>query len=187
MSEEINVNRDWNVKVNLSGLNAPTGAKTVELPEGFYKAKITDMYVNPDRNPNRVIIKMTINEGPFQGVIRTDGMSIPKSEDDKVRYYWRGLAESAGYTPAQLDGGEIELGRETFVEKTVHIRFTPKGKTSDGYEKVDYLAPSEWSQQRQVFDASRRSEGGQLGAPAMSGDTTSKNEVLTKLGLGANA
>lgn len=186
-NEEINVNREWNVNVNLSGLNAPTGAKNMEVPEGYYKAVVTDMYINPDRNPNRVVIKMTIAEGPFKGVIRTDGINVPKSDDDKVRYYWRGLAESAGYTPAQLDGGALEMGRDTFVEKVVHIHFTPKDKTSDGYENVDYLAPSEWNQQRQVFEASSRTET--TAAPAGSalgggGDTTTKNSVLTKLGIG---
>ncbi len=191
MSEEINVNRDWNVKVNLSGLNAPTGAKNMEVPEGFYKAKITDMYVNPDRNPNRVVLKMTISEGTFTNVIRTDGLNIPKDETDKVRYYWRGLAESSGYTPTQLDAGSIELGRDTFIDREVHIHFTPKDKTSDGYEQIDYLSPSEWNQQRQVFEASNRHEGvptgptgSALGAGSDSGGTTKKSDVLTKLGLG---
>jgi len=197
MSEEINVNRDWNVKVNLSGLNAPTGAKKVpvEVPEGFYTAKVTDMYVNPDHKPNRVILKMTISEGAFKGVVRTDGLNIPKDESDNVRYYWRGLAESAGYSPAQLDAGSIELGRDTFIDRDVHIHFTPKDKTTSGYEQIDYLAPSEWNQQRQVFEASNRTEGAPngpsgsaLGATGGGSEgTTKKSDVLTKLGLGGQA
>jgi hypothetical protein len=194
-TEEINVNREWNVDVNLSGLNAPTGAKNLEVPEGFFKAKITDMYVNPDRNPNRVVLKMQITEGPFTGVIRTDGLNIPKSDEDKVRYYWRGLAESSGYTPAQLDNGSIQLGRGTFIDRIVHIHFTPKTKTADGYEQIDYLPPSEWNQQRQVFDAANRTDlagatgaaGSVLGAAsgaAVGGDTTTKKDVLSKLGIG---
>jgi hypothetical protein len=195
-TEEINVNRDWNVDVNLSGLNAPTGAKNMEVPEGFFKAKITDMYVNPERNPNRVVIKMQISEGPFAGTIRTDGLNIPKSDEDKVRYYWRGLAESSGYTPAQLDNGSIQLGRGTFIDRIVHIHFTPKAVTGD-YEQIDYLPPSEWSQQRQVFDATNRTDiagatgaaGSVLGAAGGSGsggggDTTTKSDVLSKLGIG---
>jgi len=205
LKEEINVNRDWSLNVNLSGLNAPTGQKNLEVPEGYYKAKVTDMYVNPEKNPNRVVLKLTINEGPFSGTVRTDGMSIPKSEDDKVRYYWRGLAESAGYTPAMLDGGSIALGRDTFINRDVSIYFAPKEKSADGYERITYLAPAEWELQRRGFMAKQGMTPGGEGKgadvkPAVlggvgggssssngTGGTTSKNDVLAKLGLGGGA
>jgi hypothetical protein len=189
--EEFNVNREWNIKVNLSGLPAPTGKKRdLDVPEGYYKAKMMDMYINPERNPNRVVFKLEISEGPFSGVIRTDGMSVPKGDDDKVRYYWRGLAESAGYTPAQLDKGEITIGRDAFVDREVYVHLVPKEKTADGFEKIDYLAPAEWNQQRQVFAASQRADGtaAPLGAPPVAdAGTTTKSDVLSKLGLGKSA
>ena len=34
----------------------------VAMPEGYYHGVISDMYINPDKNPNRVIIKVTIQE-----------------------------------------------------------------------------------------------------------------------------
>lgn len=188
-NEELNVNRDWSMNVNLSGINAPTGNKAMEVPEGYYKAKVADMYVNPDRNPNRVIIKLTLADAPFTGVTRTDGLNMPKDDSDKVRYYWRGLAESAGYTPAQLDAGALSIGRDTFLEKTVHIRYTPKGTNGSEYDKTEYLAPTEWSQQKQMFDAAKgaaKANGASAPAPAAvlgGGNTTTKADVLSKLGL----
>ena len=186
-NEELNLNRDWSISINLSGITAPTGNKAMEVPEGFYKAKISDMYVNAEKNPNRVVIKLQLAEAPFAGVIRTDGLNMPKSDDDKVRYYWRGLAESAGYTPAQLDNGSISLGRDTFVEKMVHVHYTPKGNGSE-YDKTEYLAPTEWSQQKQMFDAAKAANAGKAApapaaAPTLGGNTTSKADVLSKLGL----
>jgi hypothetical protein len=184
-NEELNVNRDWAINVNLSGLVAPSGNKNMEVPEGYYKATITDMYINAERNPNRVIIKLTINDAPFTGVVRTDGLGVPKDDSDKVRYYWRALAESAGYTPAQLDKGAISLGLDTFKDRSVHVHYTPKGNGSE-YDKTEYLAPADWSQQKQVFDLKANKTNGSAPAPAMTngaGNTTTKNDVLSKLGL----
>jgi hypothetical protein len=194
-NEEINVDREWSIDINMSGLTAPTGKKA-ELPEGHYKCLVTDAYVNPERNRGRVIFKLQVSEGPFTGTIRTDGLNIPKSADDKVRYYWRGLAESAGYEPAQLDAGQVTLGTGSFKGRTVHIHFTPRGEGGTGteYENIDYLPPAEWNQQRQMADAAGRNDGavsgeagsalggGQLGGTG-TGTTVSKNDVMGKLGL----
>jgi len=149
---EINVVREWDFEVNLSGLQAPTGKGGNVLPTGYYKVQLSDMYVNPDKNASRVIIKATVAEGPFMGAIRTDGLGIPKGGDDKVRYYWRGLAESSGYTAQQLDAGSVRLGINSFKGRTAYMFFTAKEDAEDGYENVTWLAPMEWSQQKQNFD-----------------------------------
>jgi hypothetical protein len=110
--------------------------------------------VNPDRNPDRIIIKVTVAEGPFKGSVRTTGLSKPKSADDKVRYYWRGVAESAGYSPGQLDNGEIQLSAKTFVNKTAHVHYVPKVEDdANSYETVLFLAPQEWVNQSTTFEA----------------------------------
>lgn len=152
-TNEQNVDRDWSFDINLSGLVAPTGRGS-QLPEGYYKAVVDDMYVNPDK-ADRIIIKLIVADGPFKGTIRTTGLNKPKSAEDKVRYYWRGLAESAGYTPAQLDNGEISLSPRNFMKKTTHIHFVPKnpdeGDTS--YDAIHFLAPQEWANQSSEFEA----------------------------------
>ena len=189
-NEELNVNRDFSFSVNLSGINAPTGNKNMEVPEGYYKGKLSDMYVNAERNPNRAVIKITMSEAPFNGVVRTCGLNLPKSDDDKVRYYWRGLAESCGYTPAHLDKGSITMGRDTFVDREVHFHYVPKDKSTDGYEAVNFLPPAEWSQQKQMFAMKQANGTTSASAEAKptvlgGGNTTSKADVLSKLGLGA--
>lgn len=159
MDTEQNVDQNWSFNTNLSGLQAPTGSGGAQVPEGYYKAQVTDMYINPERNASGVIIKLQLTEaGPFKGAVRTDGLGVPKSDEDKVRYYWRGLAESAGYTPAQLDQGTLTLNRQAFLGREVHIYYVPKeeGNPAREYENITYLTPAEWASQKQAFDASQQ-------------------------------
>jgi len=193
MEQDNKMDREWNFSINLSGLNAPTGRKAMDVPEGYYRAVVADSYVNPERNKSRVVFKLTISEGPFKGVVRTDGMNIPRDDEDNVRFYWRGMAESAGYSPAELDAGQIELGPKAFADRTVFIHFTPKDEAAGRtYEKVDYLAPTEWNQQKQVFDAQpAAAPTGPIGSVLGAGNgvspsgTTTKSAVLNKLGITA--
>jgi hypothetical protein len=179
---EINVQRDWDFSVNLSGLTAPTGKGGNMLPTGYYKVKLTDLYVNPERNANRVIIKVQVSDGTFAGAIRTTGFNKPTSDEDKVRYYWRGLAESAGYTPAQLDAGEVNLGLNTFQGKDAFILFTDIEDSEDGFENVDFLPPMAWSQQKQNFDMVGAAE--KKVAPAAAGSALGTTEVKEATALG---
>jgi len=184
-TDEINVARDWDFEVNLSGLIAPTGKGGNALPTGYYKVKLLDLYVNPERNANRVIIKVQVAEGPFTGTLRTTGFNKPTSNDDKVRYYWRGLAESAGYTPAQLDGGEIKLGLGTFQNRVAHIFFTAKDEENGiQYEDMDFLPLVEWTQQSQCYMSAGASEAAPAKAAAGSalGMTTPVIQDPTPLG-----
>jgi hypothetical protein len=177
-TNDFNVDHEWGLTVNLSGLTAPTGVGNVDLPEGYYKVKVTDMYVNLDKNPNRVIIKMAIAEGPFTGTTRTSGLGIPRDDTDNVRYYWRGFAESAGFTPAQLDAGEVKLGLNTFKGRTAHIYFAPKDEEAGvKYEDLKFLPPMNWTQNKQGFEvskaaaASRSDKGSAAGGSALGSGT----------------
>ena len=204
-TNEINVVREWDFDVNLSGLQAPTGGAGNNLPEGFYKFMVTDMYINPEKNPNRVVIKVTVAEGPFKGVIRTTGLNRPTSADDNVRYYWRGLAESVGYEPAQLDNGQISLGLNAFKDRVAHGFYAPKDESKGKdyqYERVNFLPPGAWGDQKANFDANAaaapaaaapaaapasNSLGGSPPIQAASsgnalGGTASKASILSRLG-----
>ena len=55
-----NLDRDFNFNISLGGITAPTGQGNMHVPEGYYTAVVSDMYVNHDRNSNRVIIKLKI-------------------------------------------------------------------------------------------------------------------------------
>lgn len=144
-----NANANWAFQVNLSGLRAPTGA-AAQLPEGYFKGTITDAYTLNDK-PGRVIIKTTISEGEFTGVVRTTGLGIPKSAQDGVRYYWRGLLESAGYTPAQIDAGEVGMNRALLVGKSVTVHYVPGDKEAGIYEELTFLPLSAWEGKAAAF------------------------------------
>lgn len=147
-----NPDRDWSFEIDLTGVNAPTGQQDILIPEGYYTAVVTDAYINKEKSANRVIFKLTISDGPFTGTIRTTGLGIPSGPDDKVRYYWRGLAESAGYTSEQLDNGAVKFGVNVFKGRETHIRYTPPA-TEGGFDSVSFLAPGEWANQKRAFDS----------------------------------
>jgi len=163
------------------------------MPEGYYKTVIADMYVNPEKNANRVIIKLKVTEGPFAGSTRTTGLNIPKSAEDKVRYYWRGLLESAGYTPSQLDAGELSLNADTFMNRGCFIYYKPP-ETEDGYDTLRFLPPNIWEVQSADFVPSENKAQSSGAAPlkatinagsngAALGSTASKNDILKRLGM----
>jgi hypothetical protein len=192
MENNINLDRSFSFSTNVSGLQAPTGGQS--MPEGYYKTVIADMYVNPEKNAGRVIIKLQVTEGPFAGSTRTTGLNIPKSADDKVRYYWRGLLESAGYSPAQLDAGELSLSAEIFVNRGCFIYFKPPESEGE-YDTLRFLAPAIWEQQAADFVPTQSaptasapkaslnaainpgSNGSALGA------TANKADILKRLGM----
>lgn len=194
MNEQDTMDRDWNFNINVSGVAAPTGSKNMEVSEGYYKVVISDAYVNAERNSKRIIFKLTIAEGPFTGVIRTTGMQAPKDHEDNVRYYWRGLLESCGYGATELDAGELSIAPNTFLNRAAHIYFAPKGHNGSEWEKVEFFAPVAWTNKKEAFEAQSPVApvgamgsvlGGSNGAgPAVVG-TTSKSDVLAKLGLNA--
>ena len=193
MQQDQKMDRSWRFSINLSGVAAPTGRKNLEVPEGYYKVMVSDAYINPERNKNRVVFKLTVTEGPFTGAVRTTGMNMPTGAEDNVRHYWRGLAESTGYSATELDAGEIELGVDTFTNREGYIHFVPKSDDSQ-WEKVDFLSPVEWTQQSQAFELRSSAAptgpmgsvlGGSNGAGKPMTGTTSKSDVLAKLGINA--
>lgn len=184
MAEELNLDRDWEFEINLSGIEAPTGKKAMSLPKGYYMVTITDMYINQDKNPNRYVIKGTVAEGAFKGAFVTDGISKVKSPEDNVRYYWRALAESVGFTPAQLDSGSLRLNKDSFIGKVGHILYTPKNPEAakgapDAYETVVWLSRSTWLAQKGAGDASEEMSSNGASASAAS--------ILDAIGRAANA
>ena len=141
-----NANTNWAFQVNLSGLRAPTGA-SAQVPEGYYKA--------------------TISEGEFTGTVRTTGLGIPKSGQDGVRYYWRGLLESAGYSPAQIDAGEVGMNRALLVGKTVTVHYVPGDKDAGIYEELSFLPLAAWESKAAAFAKAQNGGAAVQAAPGM--------------------
>jgi hypothetical protein len=183
-NEEQNVNREWGFDINLSGVTAG-GSVNKNVPTGYYSAKVEDMYELPDK-PGRIAIKLMVTEGEYAGAIRTDWISAPKSADDKVRYYWRCLAESVGYTAAQLDAGGVRFTRDTFLGKVGGIHYAAKNEAAgQQYERITYLTPTEFTAKKSAGNGSALGSApvtNGAAAPAL-GASTTKGDVFAKLGL----
>lgn len=135
---------DWNIDINVAGVTAASGMGPI--PEGYYKAKITKMYQKADK-PERIIIMVTVAEGPCTGAVRTTGINIPTNDEKGKRQlpYWRALLESVGYTPTALDKGEVKLSPTNFVNRMAHIHYVPAENEGD-YDNVNFLTPTNWKE-----------------------------------------
>jgi hypothetical protein len=120
------------------------------VTEGFYKATVADVYINTEK-PNQVIFKLVISEGDCTGATRTTRMLVPRDANDNVRYYWRAAMESAGYSPAQIDSGELALNRDMFLNRQMLFYYRPGDKDAGIYEELNFLPPTEWAQRSSTF------------------------------------
>lgn len=202
-----NNDRSFTLALNVSGVAAATGDTT--LPEGYYRAVVSDMYVSPEK-PGRVVIKVRVSEGSNVGAVRTTGINIPTSPDDKVRAYWRALLESVGYTAAQLDKGEITLGADAIVGRTSHIYYMPKDEEAGvQYDRVNFYPPAAWADASANFQPGLKAPqatsraaaapsptrlGGAAPAPSVTpaaesalGGAVSRSSILNRLAGGAQA
>lgn len=195
MNQDNNI-RTWSFDINVAGLTAPTGGRA--LPEGYYKGKVTDMYLRPE-DAGRVQVRVTVAEGEFSGVVRTNGINIPKTPEDNVRRVWRGLAESCGYAAAQLDQGQLKFTPQVFLGRDCYFFYSPKA--SEGgrseYETFIFLPQAEWTKQKAAYvpktanvSAPARKEVAmpvaapmmpQPTAPAFGGDSTATLGALSAL------
>lgn len=158
MSEK---NLNFSFDVNVSGVRAATGGPVTEVPEGFYKATITDAYTLTDK-PNRVAIALTIADGPCAGAVRTHWVGL----QDNQRVFIRAVLESAGYTPAQLDVGAIKFTRETIVGKTAYLYYRPKNPSAGiQYDDTAMLTPKDFAVKSAAF-AKAQEAGALNGIPA---------------------
>lgn len=191
-----NTNTSWSLSLNVAGTRPATGAVT-NLPTGFYKGTLIEAYTT-DAKPDRLVMKVEL-EGEYQGTVRTTGLNFPKDENDKVRYYWRALMESAGYTPAQLDSGKINVSESTLKGRTVHFKYTEEDKSTNTRDQINWFPPNDWAKAKASFVPSNpvtRSAarpvltpedsvtGFHVTPPGNGGNGVSQNDLLSALGAG---
>ena len=149
----------FNFNINLNGVQAAGGS--LALVEGYYNATVTECYVDESRNSNRVLFKLQITDSPYTGSVRVTGLNKPRSAEDKVRYYWRAALESCGYTHQQLDSANgLQISDQLFVGRVCTIYYKPKDEEAiadaDRYEKVNFLAKTDWDLKKKVFEANEK-------------------------------
>ena len=144
---------DWNFNVNLAGVT-PAGAGTRTLPTGYYKGKIVEAEgtVASTGRP-QVKFRVEVTDPEFAGIVRTTWLGIPQNDNDNVRYYWRAVFESAGYTPAQIEAGTINASPALFVDRPVTVHFTAGDKDANIRDDLKFLAPGAWEQGKRAEGA----------------------------------
>ncbi len=163
MDNSANPNFEFNV--NLSGIRAASGGG-MKLPEGYYEGTVTDAFSATSKNGRpQVAIKVTM-KGQFDGMVRTAWLGIPQGDDDGVRYYWRGVFESLGYQPSQIDQGIIACKRDVLVGRSCTVYYRPGDKDVGVWEELKFLSPHDWAQQKGQFDAGASATTSALGSTA---------------------
>jgi len=158
-----NSNPNFSFTTNLSGIRAASGGG-MKLVEGYYEGIVTDAFQTTSRNGRpQVAIKVTL-KGEADGIVRTSWVGIPTSAEDNVRYFWRAIFESLGYTPAQIDHGDVSVSREVLVKRPASIYYKPGDKDMGIYEELKFLSPNDWKMQKTQFDAAKSAPNSALGA-----------------------
>ena len=144
----------FSFSVNFQGINA-SGMGRREPVEGYFQGRITEAYINQERNPNRCIFKVEF-EGDFAGVTKLTGLNLPGTTQNDTRPLWRALMESVGYNSQQLDQGQVNVTPQAVLNRTCCFYFRPKDESAlDGpmmYDKLKFLAPGHWQSAKTIFD-----------------------------------
>lgn len=154
---------NFNLSLNLAGVAASGGGKP--LTEGYYAGVVVDCYAAQNSNGGtRIVFKIGNFEG-FGNAVRTTSITVP-TENTKpgLLNVWRAAFESAGYTPAQIDSGVINMTRDTFVNRPIHIYYKPGDRDAGIYDELKILSPAAWNTQKASFEASSGSALGSAGA-----------------------
>lgn len=168
-------------QANVAGVQSAEGVGGVDLPEGYYTAKIVKVDAETTQNGrNQVVFRLEVTSPGYEGAVRHNRLGVPQTQDDKVLMFWRAALLSVGYTPAQIDGGPVNFGPDLFVNRTCQFYYKPGNKETGVYEKLLFLSPETYQEKvrahAQSHTASNGSavagQGGGLGmggAPALGG------------------
>lgn len=169
LNQTESVMSDWNFQVSLAGV-APAGTGGRNLPTGYYTGKIVEADgTTTSTGRPQVKFRVEITDAEYQGVVRTTWIGIPQAADDNVRYYWRALFESAGYTPAQIESGVINASAGLFIGRPVTLHYTQGDKDAGTRDELKFLAPAAWEagkKSERAVTAQAQATGSALGANA---------------------
>jgi hypothetical protein len=155
---------NFSFSLNLAGVQAANGGQS--LTEGYYAGTIVDAYQAQNNNGgSRIVLKIGNFEG-FGNAIRTTSITMPSANTKPgLLNVWRAALESMGYQQAQLDVPGLQMNRDTFVNRPIHIYYKPGDRDAGIYDEMKILSPSAWATQKASFEASSTSAIG-AAAPA---------------------
>lgn len=146
------MDKNFIININLAGVDAAGGA--VNIPEGYYKGTVVDAYQATNKNGGtRIVFKLSGFEG-YASAVRTTSITVPSANTkDGLRTIWRAAMESMGYEGAQLDSGPLQLNRDIFVNRPIHVHYEPGDRDQNTYDEIKMLSPSAWGMQKAAFKA----------------------------------
>ena len=184
-------NQNFQFNLNVAGIRAASGGGP-DLPEGFFKGTITDVFgTTASTGRAQITFKVSVLDEAYKGTVRTTRLNVPQGADDNVRYYWRALLESLGYSAAQVDQGDIGINRSVLVDKTCHFYYKPGDKEANIWDEFQFLAPQDWTAKKAAMAAAPATQSAigsgapALGAPAPAAGVTVAAPV--NAGIGGNA
>jgi hypothetical protein len=144
---------NWNFNFDLRDVTAAS-TKPPIAPEGYYVGKITKTYIDTDYNKDRVNFHMRISEGASTGAFCKETMMLPGTTQRDNRRYWRGLFESMGFQPSQLNGTELNVtdGSSIFIDKRVTFYWKPGNKELGTWNRVLFLSQAAWESEKATFE-----------------------------------
>ena len=156
---------NFNLSLNLAGVQAANGGQA--LTEGYYAGTVVDAYSAQNSNGGtRIVFKIGNFEG-FGNAVRTTSITVPNANTKAgLLNVWRAALESMGYQQAQLDVPGLQLNRDTFVGRSMHIYYKPGDRDAGIYDEMKILSPAAWNTQKTSFEASSTSAIGATHAAA---------------------
>lgn len=119
-------NGNWTLKANFAGVAERNVGGGYREPEtGAYKVTITGTEQNEKEGRSSVKFQTVIKGGDFDGVETRLFLGTDLSKQGNLRS-WKTAMLSVGYTPAQIEAGEVEFDSSTFEGKTAYIYYKAK-------------------------------------------------------------
>ena len=117
----------------------PANQPNTKLLSGIYKGTIGDCIIKDEGK--RILFVIEVIEDPdMTGLTAVSSLRIPTSEEDKVLFYWRALAESCNYSPEEINDIE-KWNKGHFQGRTCHFEFIQGDKAKRIYPEVTWLTP----------------------------------------------
>lgn len=159
----------WSKTMNVAGagIRGVPGAGFTEPTTGGYVVKILKTEPHEkDGVVSSIRFSTTIDSGDFAGTEIRVFIGLDETKGGN-RTSWRTALLSAGYTPAQIDTGDLELGPDTFEGRAAYIYYKAK----------DVNDPSSQSDRRFITPDAFNSLMGTVAETAAPAKTATKSTV----------
>tara|TARA_R110002060_G_scaffold30712_2_gene41240 strand:+ start:1185 stop:1733 length:549 start_codon:yes stop_codon:yes gene_type:complete len=131
----------FDFSVNFEGLETAA----THVTTGFYHGKVKEMEAETAKSGTRIRFQIELQDEGVRGAVRSTRISIPRSADDKVLYFWRDAFLSCGYAANALESGEHSINPATFVGQDCFVKYVAGDPDLGQYDKLQFLSERKWN------------------------------------------